>query len=86
MWVERATLVVTGKNYYEWREEVGGEKKTVRVPRLLAVAKYGIEAVKGMHVHHKHGSKGLRSMFDYHDNIEIMTPEEHGRITQEARV
>lgn len=83
-WVERATLTTTGKGYYEWREEVDGERKSVRVSRLLAVAEYGFDAVKGKDVHHKLGSKGMRSLFDYHENIELVTPEEHGRITQEA--
>lgn len=85
-WVERATLTVTGKGYYEWREEVGGDKKSVRVSRLLAVAEYGIDTVKDREVHHKLGSAGSRSMFDFHENIELLSPEEHGRITRQAEV
>lgn len=43
--------------------------------RLLAVAKYGFEAVKGMDVHHKNGCK-----FDNRiENIELLTHEEHTR-------
>lgn len=85
-WVERATLVKTGKGYYEWREEVGGKKKSVRVARLLAVAEYGFDAVVGNDVHHKLGSRGSRSLFDFHQNIELLTPEEHGRVTANNEV
>jgi len=44
--------------------------------RLLAVAKYGIEAIEGMHVHHKNHIPWL----NYEDNIELLTPEDHARL------
>lgn len=41
--------------------------------RLLAVAEFGFDAIKGKHVHHKNHFK-----FDNRpSNIELMTPEEH---------
>jgi len=41
--------------------------------RLLAVAEYGFEEVKNMHVHHKNEIKWDNRP----DNLELMTPSEH---------
>lgn len=59
--------------YFEWSHQHGSEHYTLYEHRLLAVAKYGIEAVKNMHVHHKNQCK-----FDNRkSNIELMTHSEH---------
>lgn len=58
-----------------------GQRDRAYMHRLLAVAEYGFEAVKGMHVHHDNGIKWDNRP----DNIEIMTPEEHGKMHGEER-
>jgi len=52
-------------------------KKTrnVAMHRLLAVAKYGFDAVKDMHVHHKNGMPSDNRL----SNIELLTAAEHAK-------
>lgn len=51
-------------------------QRPVSVHRLLAVAEYGVDAVKGMHVHHKNGVPWDNRP----ENIVPVTPEEHSSI------
>lgn len=71
---------VHGYECIEHRYE--GEKRPVRIHRLVAVAEHGIEAVKGKVVHHKN-----RIRFDNHpSNLELMEDEEHGLETFEEDI
>jgi len=70
-----ATFSMTGEGYLTWQVQHDNERESIRACRLLAVAEYGFEAVKGMHVHHKNGIPWL----DYADNIELLEPSEHLR-------
>lgn len=58
-----------GYIYWENRDQ------KVAVHRLIAVAKYGFDAVKGMQVHHKNGL----SWDNRASNIELIAPEDHKR-------
>lgn len=58
-----------------------GQKEHVAIHRLLAVAEYGLGALDGKVVHHKnHVPWDNRP-----ENIELMRPEEHGRLHAEER-
>lgn len=61
--------------YRVWATKMEGEQRTVRVHRLVAVAKYGIDAVKDMYVHHKNGIR----WDNRNQNLELMTPSNHSR-------
>lgn len=49
--------------------------RSFAVHRLLAVAEFGVDAVKGVHVHHKNGIKWDNRP----DNLELVTNSEHQR-------
>lgn len=67
--------------YERWRHDTNGTQYKVSVHRLQMVAEEGIEAVKGMEVHHKN-----RMPRDNRpSNLELVTPEEHREITGEQR-
>jgi hypothetical protein len=68
---EYASHVVKKQGYEYWH--CGVENTGISVHRLLAVAEYGTEAVKDMHVHHKNGVKWDNRP----GNIELLTPSEH---------
>jgi hypothetical protein len=71
---EYAGFATQQSGYETWRSHNSdGTEDRVRVHRLLAVAKYGFEAVGGMHVHHKNGIKWDNRI----ENVEIFTPTEH---------
>lgn len=65
----------TNTNGYEtWRsKDPNGKHRAMKVHRLLAIAEFGVEAVKGKHVHHKNGIKWDNRP----DNIELATNSEH---------
>lgn len=64
---------------YEWFTTTGDR---VRINRLLAVAEYGFEAVRGMDVHHKN-----RIPWDNrHENVEPLTPEEHRELHRDELI
>lgn len=74
-------LIQHTDGYEEWK--VG--KDAVHVHRLMAVCKWGVDAVEGMHVHHKSGIPWDNRM----DNLELVPPTEHQshhrKITGEKR-
>lgn len=61
--------------YLVWATKIQGEQKTVRVHRLVAVAEYGAEYVKGKSVHHKNGVRWDNRP----ENLEVMSPEDHSK-------
>jgi len=71
------TRTVNGKSAYEFVDvhEDGGTT-SVRVHRLLAVAEYGVEAVKGSHVHHINNL----SWDNRADNIVPLPPGLHTKV------
>jgi len=67
--------------YRCWRHTIEGNKQRVLVHRLLAVSKFGINAVADNIVHHKNGCR-----FDNRpDNIEIMTRGKHTTLHNNER-
>jgi hypothetical protein len=60
--------------YMEWVTDDQGTTYRVREHRLLAVAKFGFEAVVDMDVHHIDGHKFHNTLA----NIELLTKSEHG--------
>lgn len=69
------------KGYERWQDKCQPSfDDIVRVHRLLAVAEYGFDAVRGMHVHHVNGIPWDNRP----DNIELLTPSEHGQHHYEA--
>lgn len=66
--------VKTGfRGYERVRTKVDNEEKEIGHHRLIAVAEYGIEALKGKVVHHKNGIKWDNRP----ENIEVMSQAEH---------
>ena len=64
------------QGYEQWEHDYGEDRGVgVYVHRLLAVAKYGFDSVKGMHVHHEKSIPWLNT----YDNIELKDPSEHAR-------
>jgi len=61
--------------------DADGERKEVAHHRLIAVAIYGIDAVKNMHVHHRSG----HGLDNRHENLELMTPSDHLKHHAEQR-
>jgi transposase len=59
--------------YEEWYTDIDCERYHIKHHRLLAVAKYGVEYVKDMDVHHKNEIKWDNRF----ENIELMTVSEH---------
>jgi len=55
-----------------------GERVAIGLHRLLAIAEYGIDSVKGKDIHHKNEVKWDNRP----TNIIPVTPEEHGKIHQ----
>jgi hypothetical protein len=73
--VNRANFRTSYRGYETWRSYNSKRDKneTVKVHRLLAVAEYGFDAVKGNIVHHKNGIKWDNRP----ENIEPMDETEH---------
>jgi len=78
--VERVHYGYHTQGYEIWKLHYGDDRgKSVAVHRLLAVAKYGIDAVKDKHVHHKISIPWLNT----YDNIELMDESEHAKMHYE---
>jgi len=75
MWDGPATYELDSDGYARWKTTIDRETKSLYVHRLLAVAKYGFEAIKGMDVHHKNGVKWDNRS----ENIEIKSRREHSQ-------
>lgn len=59
--------------YERWRLWDAGKDAYFYVHRLTAIAEYGIDAVKGMHVHHRN-----RIPWDNRpENLELLPPDRH---------
>jgi hypothetical protein len=52
---------------------------SIPVHRLLAVAEWGVDAVKGKHVHHENGVKWDNRV----GNLELLNPSEHAKMHYE---
>lgn len=73
--VERATFTHAPQGYERAIANYRGTPEAVQIHRLLAVAKYGFEALEGMEVHHRNHIP----WDNREDNIELMTTSEHRR-------
>jgi hypothetical protein len=62
--------------YETWRNRHNDEQVRVRVHRLLAVALYGFDAVRGKHVHHENGIRWDNRP----GNLSVISPAEHGEL------
>jgi len=64
------------QGYERWQNYYGEDRgATVFVHRLLAVSKYGFDAVTDKHVHHKVSIPWLNT----YENIELMNDSEHAK-------
>lgn len=68
-----AYFYMTYYGYESWQDACKGEKVSLHIHRLQAVAEWGFEAVAGNDVHHKNGIKWDNRI----ENLEIMDPGEH---------
>lgn len=76
-WLQKPPKFTTDTNGYEiHRVRYGDVDEKALLHRLLAVAEYGFDAVKGKEVHHK-----SRVEWDNRpSNLELLTPSEHKSI------
>ena len=72
-YVNRANYYTTRKGYEKWNVSAKDGTDTVAVHRLAAVAWFGIEQVKDMHIHHKNSIE----WDNREENIEPMSHGEH---------
>ena len=72
---------IDNSGYEIWETHSCGTHHSVRVHRLQMVAEEGIEAVKGMEVHHKNTIKWDNRP----SNLELLTSEEHTTIHADMR-
>lgn len=63
------------KGYPCWFFDEEGSKRRVRVHRLAAVAKFGLDSVKGMSVHHQSGVPWDNRL----SNLELISNEKHAK-------
>ena len=66
---------ITKKGYSKFQVSIDGKNHNVQIHRLAAVAWFGLDAVKGMDVHHKSGF----GFDNREENLELLTKEEHTR-------
>lgn len=72
-----ASYFMAGDCYMRWMDYAKPSRgDSFPLHRLLAIAEWGVDAVKGNHVHHKNGLKWDNRT----DNLEILTPSEHAKM------
>lgn len=69
------TPYLCNKGYYRVDCQCNGDKYTLLIHRLVAVAEFGYDAVVGKDVHHKNGI----TWDNRPENLELVTREEHTR-------
>lgn len=77
--VEWASYYTDGRTGYErWfsKNPETGKYDGLSVHRLVAVSEYGLDAMDGMHVHHRNNIPWDNRP----ENIQLVTPREHGLI------
>lgn len=67
------TYTQNNEGYMFWATSIDGTQHNVFEHRLLAAAKYGLEAIKDKHIHHKDGHQ-FHNTFE---NIELVSRIEH---------
>lgn len=72
----KATVKTRSDGYVMIDTQYDGERVAIGLHRLLAIAEFGYEAVKGKDIHHKNGIKWDNRP----GNIEPVTKSEHGKI------
>jgi hypothetical protein len=73
---EYASYRVLDRGYAYWYDYYGDSRgDSIAVHRLLAISEYGIDAVKGKHVHHDNGVKWDNRP----ENLELKDPSEHAK-------
>lgn len=73
---EPAPYEISHFGYAMWRTKFDGDTWRLREHRLLAVAEYGFEEVSNHDIHHKNGIPWDNRI----ENLQLVTPEEHGKI------
>lgn len=77
-----ARFTTSPQGYEQWESNFKNERDTLRHHRLLAVARFGFDAVKDKIVHHKNNITWDNRI----ENLELMTRGEHSKMHQSARV
>lgn len=76
------TISASQGAYEYWKDAYDGQQKRIQHHRLLAVAEYGFDALKGKDVHHKNGI----SWDNRPENIELLARDEHAKLHSETQV
>ncbi len=74
--VNRATFYTEKRGYEIWDCRDGYDSDEVYVHRLLAVAEYGLAAVKNKQIHHKNGVP----WDNRHENVEPLSNSDHQKL------
>jgi len=68
--------------YERWRHKSCGERYSVRVHRLLAVAEYGFDEVKNKDVHHENHIPWDNRI----ENISLVKHDDHGKMHRDDQI